>query len=135
MSAVEPIVSAAHSLLIIHGWKSGILMMGETPQDAMTGTSSCMTPSGVSVSTLIIRYWRVYQSIPSMLPCSQSTQIQSGLALASALEILVLGTIPGYISGCHDKVSSRACPYSSARSHSWARCSLRKPFAVYWTFA
>lgn len=48
--------------------------MGETPQAAMAGTASCMAAS-------------------SMFPCSQSTMIQSGFALARALDTLAPGII------------------------------------------
>lgn len=79
--------------------------MGETPQAAMAGTSSCMAPSGISVSTPAIT-GDFCQIVPSILPCSQSTQIQSGLALARALEILVLGTMPACVSDCHNRGGS-----------------------------
>lgn len=75
------------------------------------------------------------RNIPSILPCSQSTQIQSGLALARALEILVLGTMAVFVSELSQPGGVSACIYSSARCHSWVRYLLRRLFAVCLTFA
>lgn len=96
------LMSSPDSLLIIHDWMSGILTMGETPYAAMTGTSSCMAASSSSVRTYLPTD-EFRHSIPSILPCSQSTQIQSGLALARTLETLVPGTKPRGISDCHER--------------------------------
>lgn len=72
--------------------------MGDTPQAAIAGTASCMAASGhlvsmqqsFALSKLSLSHGR---SVPSILPCSQSTMIQSGLALARALDMLAPGNI------------------------------------------
>lgn len=85
-------VSNGHSLLIIHDWKSGVLTIGDTPQAAMAGIASCMAASGIR-QKLPFSMKAKLDDIPSILPCSQSTHIQSGFDLANALETLVPGNI------------------------------------------
>lgn len=83
--------STDDSLLIMCDWKSGILMIGETPHAAMAGTASCIAASAPHVNSQTLQL--ACGDAPSMLPCSQSTMIQSGFALASALDTLAPGNI------------------------------------------